>query len=95
MLLLILAAILYPERFSVARLIGIFTCFAVVLNSKLQLEPVALAALGVFLVVFWISRRRYALLSVFIENGGMWHKFGVSAALAAFLALSFANAVKN
>jgi hypothetical protein len=95
MLLLILAAILYPERFSITRLIGIFACFAVVLNSKLQLEPVALAALGVFLVLLWTSRRRYALLSVFIENGGMWHKFGVSAALAAFLALGFANAVKN
>jgi hypothetical protein len=95
MLLLILAAILYPESFSVARLIGIFACFAVVLNSKLQLQPVALAALGVFLVLLWISRRRYARLSFFIENGGMWQKSGVAGALAVFLALSFANPVKN
>jgi hypothetical protein len=95
MLLLILAAILYPERFSTTRLIGVFACFAVVFNSKLQLEPVALAALGVFLVLLWISRRRYALLSFFLENGGMWHKLGLSAALAILLAIAFANPVKN
>lgn len=95
MLLLILAAILYPERFSITGLIGMFACFAVVLNSKIQLEPVALAAFGVFLVLLWVTRRRYPRLSFFIENGGVWQKLGVAGALALILALGFANPVKN
>jgi hypothetical protein len=95
MLLLILAAILYSESFSTTRLIGIFVCFAVVLNSKIQLGPVALAALGVFLVLLWFTRRRYARLSFFIENGGMWRKLGVASALVLLLAIGFANPIKN
>jgi hypothetical protein len=95
MLLLIWAAILHPERFSAARLVGVFVCFAVVLNSKIQLEPVALAALGVFLVLLWVTRRRYARLSFFIENAGRWRKLAVAGALAVVLAIGFANSVKN
>jgi hypothetical protein len=95
MLLLILAAILHPDRFSVTRLLGVFVCFAVVLNSKMQLEPVAAAALGVFLVLLWVWRRRYARLSFFIENGGMWRKLGVASALIGLVTIGFANTAKN
>jgi hypothetical protein len=95
MLLLMLAATLSPERFSIGRLLGVFVCFAVVFNSKMQLWPVALAALGVFLVLLWVTRRRYPRLIFFIENGERWRKLGVSAAFAALLALSFIQPVMN
>jgi hypothetical protein len=95
LLLLIWAAIIHPERFSAARLIGVFVCFAIVLNSKMQLGPVALAALAIFLVLLWITRGRYMRLSYFIENGGRWRKLGVAGALAVLLAIGLANPVKN
>ena len=95
MLLLILAAILHPERFSAARLIGIFVCFAVVFNSRMPLWLAALAALGVFLVLLWVRRRRYARLRFFTQNGGWRRKLGVTGALAVLLAIAFANPVRN
>jgi hypothetical protein len=95
MLLLILAATLDPESFSIARLLGVFVCLAVVFNSKMQLWPVALAALGVFLVLLSVTRQRYPRLTLFIENGEKWRKLGLSAALAALLAISFIKPVMN
>jgi hypothetical protein len=95
MLLLILAAILHPESFSIAKVVGVFVCFAVVFNSKMQLEPVALAALGVFLVLLWVTRRRYPRLKFFIRNSGTWRKLGLAGALAVLLAIGFVNPAKN
>lgn len=87
MLLLVWAALSQPESFSNARLIGVFACFAIVFNSKLQLQPVALGALCVFVAMLWVVRRRYARLE--------WRNWRVAGALALFLAIAFANPVKN
>ena len=95
MLLLILAALLHPEDFSIAKVVGVFVCFAVVFNSKMPLEPAALAALGAFFVLLWVTRRRYPRLRFFIRNGGTWSKWGVAGALAVLLAIGLANSAKN
>jgi hypothetical protein len=95
MLMLIWSSLVNPERFSIARLLVLFTCFAVVPNSKMQLVPLALAALGVFVILLWIGRRRYEQLRFFLKYADGRRKSGVIALLTLLFALGIANPVKN
>jgi hypothetical protein len=95
MLMFIWSAIADPNNFSVARLLGLSACFAIVLNSKMQLEPQALAALGIFAVLLWIGRSRYTRLRSFLEHSAFGRKAGAAALLVLLFALAMANPVKN
>jgi hypothetical protein len=95
MLMLIWSAVVQPAAFSIARLLCLFTCFAIVLNSKMQLAALALAALGISLLLLWIGNQRYARLRSFVKHAESWRKLGVLGALVTLVALGLENPVKN
>lgn len=95
MLMLIWSALAAPNKFSIARLLGLFACFAVVLNSKMQLEPQALAALGIVAVLLWIGRSRYPQLRSFLDHSSTRRKAGAAILLVLLFAIAIANPVKN
>ncbi len=95
MVMVILAAWLWPERVSVKQILLVVALFCVVLNIKMLYLPVAPFWLLLFAAILYFQRDKLATLKVQWNNATSFARFALIAGVLALVSLGFVNEVKN